>query len=541
VQQIGRNAPTTISQALQRAVDNWGQRQFLEVSGQQYTYADVQRNAAHLALGLSQQGIRRGDRVCCQMDNSADFVFLIFAVAHLGAVLAPINTAFAGEFFRHQIDDAAAAVFVADAHYAGNLNDVLEDLHIRPLLVVKGTPQETFSEELRVERLEALYVGQGDFPAVEGAPGDLALLLYTSGTTGPSKGCMISQNYICNAAYRAVTYTGVKSDDIYWTPCPLFHMGALGVLFGVLQVGAQVSLVPRFSLTSFWSDIRRSSASVILILSSMLNFVADAADNDDSKAAFGLVRTVMGAPFPRALRDRWKERFGVKYCGTVGFGLTEANPIMIRNVEHEAPEGAVGKQYEDFQIKIVNDFGQQCENGVPGEILVRPNASNIMFHGYWKRPDATVEVLRDLWFHTGDIGKLDSDGYFYFVDRKKDYLRRGGENISSFEMEVALRRHPDIADVAVHAVLSELSEDEVKVTIVLKEGAIITEETFCRWTIDRLPRFAVPRFVEFRTELPRNAVGRVLKHQLRDEGVTPNTWDREVAGIALPKRKVASA
>jgi crotonobetaine/carnitine-CoA ligase len=144
--------------------------------------------------------------------------------------------------------------------------------------------------------------------------------------------------------------------------------------------------------------------------------------------------------------------------------------------------------------------------------------------------------MRNMWFHSGDIGKFDEEGYFYFVDRKKDYLRRRGENISSFEMETTFALHPDIEDVAVHAVLSDVGEDDVKVTAVIREGATITEEELCRWSLDEVPYYAVPRFIEFRAELPKNPQGRVLKYQLRDEGRTPATWDREDSDIDVKKR-----
>jgi crotonobetaine/carnitine-CoA ligase len=159
-----------------------------------------------------------------------------------------------------------------------------------------------------------------------------------------------------------------------------------------------------------------------------------------------------------------------------------------------------------------------------------------MFEGYWNRPADTLKIMRNMWLHSGDIGKFDEQGFFYFVDRKKDYLRRRGENISSYEVETGLRGHPAVHDVAVHAVFSESGEDDVKATLVLKPGQTLSEEDLCRWAADRLPYFTVPRYFEFRNDLPRNPVGRVLKYQLRDEGCTPATWDRDRAGFQLAKR-----
>jgi crotonobetaine/carnitine-CoA ligase len=187
-------------------------------------------------------------------------------------------------------------------------------------------------------------------------------------------------------------------------------------------------------------------------------------------------------------------------------------------------------------VIIVDDDENPVPDGTPGEILIRPNQPYVMFEGYWNRPADTLKVMRNQWFHSGDIGKFGENGEFYFLDRKKDYLRRRGENISSFEMERTFQNHPDIMDVAVHAVFSDVGEDDVKVTCVLQEGATLTEHDLCTWSLDQVPYFAVPRYIEFRTDLPRNPTGKILKFQLRDEGCTATTWDREKVGFEMKKR-----
>jgi crotonobetaine/carnitine-CoA ligase len=246
------------------------------------------------------------------------------------------------------------------------------------------------------------------------------------------------------------------------------------------------------------------------------------------------VRKVGAAPFPPEMVQKWRDRFGVPAEGSGGYGMTEAATISsLGPGEAIGPPGSSGKVGRDFDVKIFDDNDNELPPGTPGEIVARPNRPNIMFQGYWNRPEATVQAWRNLWFHTGDIGKIDEQGWLYFVDRKKDYIRRRGENISTFEMEAVFCEHPAIQDVAVHAVLSPLGEDEVKVTAVLREGAGVSEEALCRWSIERLPRFAVPLYIEFRDDLPRSATGKVLKEELRSEGATPTTWDREAAGIKV--------
>jgi crotonobetaine/carnitine-CoA ligase len=196
--------------------------------------------------------------------------------------------------------------------------------------------------------------------------------------------------------------------------------------------------------------------------------------------------------------------------------------------------GVVNDEY--FDVRIFDDFDNELPPGTDGEIVLRPKRPHVMFEGYWGRPDVTVETSRNWWYHTGDIGRVDEDRYLYFVDRKADYLRRRGENIASFEVERILMSHGSIADVAVHAVPSDLTEDDLKVTATVKDGFDLTEEELFRWCIDRLPYFALPRYIEFRPNLPRSPVGRVLKRDLRAEGVTASTWDSEGSGIQYEKR-----
>jgi crotonobetaine/carnitine-CoA ligase len=231
-----------------------------------------------------------------------------------------------------------------------------------------------------------------------------------------------------------------------------------------------------------------------------------------------------------------RSRFGVEtFSGA--YGVTEASlvswqPPGFRNKPNAA--GVVNDEY--FDVRIFDDDDNELPADSDGEIVLRPKRPHVMFEGYWGDPDATVETSRNWWYHTGDVGRIDSDRYLYFVDRKADYLRRRGENIASFEVERILMGHGLIADVAVHAVPSALTEDDLKVTATIQEGASLTEEELFRWCVDRLPYFALPRYIEFRPDLPRSPVGRILKRELRTEGVTEATWDAEAAGAVYEKR-----
>jgi crotonobetaine/carnitine-CoA ligase len=202
-----------------------------------------------------------------------------------------------------------------------------------------------------------------------------------------------------------------------------------------------------------------------------------------------------------------------------------------------APLGSSGKPNEaDFDVRIFDDADRELAAGEVGEVVVRPRRPGVMFDGYWRRPDTTVAMTRNLWYHTGDLGRFDADGFFHFVDRKKDYLRRRGENISSQEQERIYLSHPDIHEVAVHAVLSEHAEDDVKVTAVRVEGSTLSEAELFEWARERVPYYALPRYIEFRETLPRSVLNRILKYRLRDEGFTSQTWDRERENVTWERR-----
>jgi len=526
----------TVIGVLSRAVERSPAKVFLDFAGESYTYSQVWDLALRRAAGLDLLGVGPGHTVVCILDNNVDAIASWFAANFLGAVWVPVNTALKGEYLRHQIGDAAAAVVLAESDYAQRIFDIADELPDVRRLVLRGkVPESSGPVPVPVTPLDTITPDRGLPSPAAVAPADLAMLIYTSGTTGPSKGCMISHNYICNVARN----TAAMRNPAFtlWTPLPLFHLNAAGTSVLATAVNqATVSIAERFSLSGFWPEIKRSGAQQVSILGIMITLIATMPDTPEMAECFGQIEHVGGAPWTPEMIATWKERFGVRSAGNSVFGLTEASFITSNPHGLTAPLGASGRRNDDFDVRIVDDDDLEVPEGQAGEIIVRPRKRHVMFEGYWRRPEATMTVLRNLWFHTGDIGRFDPDGWFWFVDRKKDYLRRRGENISSYELERTFRTHPDIADVAVHAVPSDLTEDDVKVTAVRRDGTELTEDQLCRWCLDKLPYFAVPRYIEFRTELPRNATGKVLKHRLRAEGVTTGTWDITSSDIEVVKR-----
>ena len=520
-----RGRRDTLVGALARAVTTHPDRLFLDFAGTSLTYADVDRESDRLAHGLVGLGVGPGDTVVALLDNGPDAVLVWFAVSKLGGIHVPLNTALKGEFLRHQIADSGARVAVVEPDYEPRVAALDDDLPDLETILVRG-------RSLEDSRLDGPPF-QG--PAVR--PEDLALLIYTAGTTGPSKGCMVSHNYLCNLARQGIETSGRRPDELNWTPLPLFHLNAAGAsIVGSLLLGGACSVASRFSLSAFWPEIERTGARTANVLGSMIPLIAHMDDTPELLRCKGQLRIVRGAPFPPDLEQIWRDRFGVEITGTPGFGLTEAALITSLPRGVQGRPGTSGLVNDDFDVRIFDGDDQEEQPGGVGEIVCRPRRPNVMFEGYWRRPEATAAVLRNCWFHTGDLGRFDEDGFLVFVDRKKDYLRRRGENISSFEMESTYLLHPAISEVAVHSVLSELTEDDVKVTAVLLPGRDLTAGELFEWSRDRVPYFALPRYIEFRPALPKNAVGRVVKHQLRDEGVTTGTWDREASGVAFDRR-----
>ncbi|MDH1254369.1 AMP-binding protein [Comamonas thiooxydans] len=522
--------------ALARAVLAHPNKILFDFSGEKTTYAEFDALTNRMAHALQALGVKAGATVTSLFDNHLDAVVLWIALNKLSAVSVPLNTALKGEFLRHQVADSGAEILVCDAAYAPRLFEVAGHLQGIRRLLVRGVLEDGYPDVgFSIESLDD-HRGHDTTPLAElPDPAALNALIYTSGTTGPSKGCMISGNQMCHVARLLLRAAPFGPDDVLWTPLPLFHMNAIATgVVSTLLVGGTISIAPRFSVSGFWPAVEASGATVVSILGALGTLLAQAPDNDAMKRCFGQIHTVKGNPFTEDIKAIWRTRFGARHIGSNAYGLTEALITSVPAGE-PVPPGSSGRRAPEFDVRIFDDQDNPLPPGQAGEIVCRPLHPDIMFKGYWRRAEDTQKVMGNMWFHTGDIGKFDEAGFFYFVDRKKDYLRRRGENISSFEMESAILQHPDIEQVAVHAVRSNLGEDDLKVTAKRVAGAQLTEEALCRWMVDRVPYYAVPRYIEFRVELPVNPQGRVLKYQLRDEGVTPGTWDIESSTIKVQR------
>jgi crotonobetaine/carnitine-CoA ligase len=545
---------STIPELFERRMATDPDGEYLDIGSVKLTAQHVTRTAERFGGALHDLGTRQQDRVATLLENSPAALLSWAGTVCGGRISVPINTAYKGDYLSHQLNDSGARVLVMASSFVTRVAAVVAQVPALEHVVIvddveagiendlSGPPEETSLRGVNVHRWDDLLATTTCAPSVVVRPADLATFIYTGGTTGMSKGCMLSHNYHEALARQVGICWRRTSDDVVWTPLPLYHFNALAtVVVGTLVYGGRGAIFRRFSVSQFWPEMNRVGATITSTLGTMAYLLAHDIDRPEmprsgEARANRSLRLVGAAPLPVEVDRVIRSRFGIAtFSGA--YGVTEASLVSWQPPEVENRPNAAGVINEEFfDVRIFDDDDHEVPIGTDGEIVLRPKRPHVMFEGYWGRAEETVGASRNLWYHTGDIGHLDGDRYLYFVDRKADYLRRRGENIASFEVERILMGHGALADVAVHAVPSPLTEDDLKITATVKEGATISEEELFRWCVDRLPYFALPRYIEFRDELPRSPVGRVLKRALRSEGVSGTTWDAEAAGATYERR-----
>jgi crotonobetaine/carnitine-CoA ligase len=355
-------------------------------------------------------------------------------------------------------------------------------------------------------------------------------ILYTSGTTGPAKGVCCPHAQYFWWGVNTGNILGITEGDIQVTTLPLFHTNALNAFYQALLNGSQLVAEPRFSASGFSPSLVAHGATITYLLGAMVPILMSRPPSPADRAH--RTRVALAPGVPGNLQQPFTERFGIALVD--GFGSTETNNV-IGNPAHAQKSGWMGQPYHGFQARTVDDDDNDLPDGVAGELVLRADEPFAFATGYFGMPEKTVEAWRNLWFHTGDRAIRGADGYFRFVDRLKDAIRRRGENISSFEVEQVLLSHPAVATAAAFPVQSELAEDEVMVAIVLRDGESLAPEELMAFCEPRMAYFAIPRFVAFVAELPTTESGKIQKYKLRERGITNDAWDREAAGYKLKR------
>lgn len=506
-------------------------RIFLDYQGRvQVSYHQLDERATRFANSFLASGIGKGTKVAVFLPNCPEYLYCWFGLAKIGAVMVPVNTAHKGDLLRYILETSDSEAVITDLDLSSRIRDLAPSLGKVKLMFTMGEDRARWSGLTR-RPLSELFDAPADPVSAEVRHSDPMTILFTSGTTGPSKGVVMSHHYYYYAARTIGAGMGDGPEDVLYTCLPLFHVNAqVCTVLAALLFEARVAMYGHFSATTFWDEIRSSKATVFLALGAMGNILFKAPPRPDDRNHH--VRLAMVVPPPSDL-EGFERRFGLRVVYET-FGLTEGIVAPPSIAEPRRP-GCCGRPAEDTQVRIVDDNDVPLPAGQTGEIVMRTREPCTMMSGYYKMPEETLLAFRNLWFHTGDLGYLDVDGYLYFSGRKKEAIRRRGENISAFEVENTVNQHPSVLESAAIPVPSELGEDDVKIVTVLKGGERLAPEELIRFCEQRMAYFMVPRYVEFRAELPKTPTQRVEKYKLQAEGNSAATWDREKADYPLKR------
>ena len=515
-------------------------RTFLLWAGRSYSYGDLEALTNRYANGFAAHGIGHGDHVAVMLPNCPEFYWATWGLGKLGAVAVPINTAAKGEMLRYFIDQSDATCVVVDDEWVERVASIAAQLpKVRRWFYRGSRPLANCglgSVAAPVAAFAALDSGDESRPPLDAvAHDDTQLIMYTSGTTGPSKGvmCPHSQGH---AVGRAATIDfGYQPDDVLYTCLPLFHANAIWFSsYAALWADAAVALAPRFSATRFWSDIRATGATQFNALGAMTNIIWKLPPGPHERDH--RLRLCMAVPVPKEIYREIQQRYGVKLTSV--FAMSENFSVTCFTAD-DPPEkaGSAGRARGACELRIVDDDGNALPADEVGEIRILPLQAGSMMKGYYNMPAETARAFVDGWFCTGDRGYLDADGYLYFVDRKKEAIRRRGENISAYEVELILSRHPAILEVAAIPVASEMSEDDVMVYVVLRPGETMAHADVVHFAAEHMSYFMVPRFVEFIESLPKTATEKLEKYKLKQDAQARRAelWDREREGVAVTR------
>jgi carnitine-CoA ligase len=525
----------TVGGSLHDRAGNTPDVDFLWTDGEWITYARTVELSDRLAAGLQSLGVRWGDRVAVVLPNEQAAVLAVYACARLGAIQVPLNTFLRGEFLRHQLVDCQAAVVVTDApglDQIRRMHEKLPDLRHVVLVGERDGHEDTGYDLITYGELMA-SAPAGVFPDVKGT--DLFSILYTSGTSGLPKGCLISHRYAVNVGRTLCAAGRFEPGDRVLTASPLFHTsGQIFAMVSALYQNGSIAFEREFHASTFIARAGELQATAIFgvgAVAAMLLAQPERPTDRQHRIQRGVFNG-LSAETQVAI----EERFGFHMVGEM-FGHTEFVPMTASPISGPRERASGGTPVPDVEVRVVDDDDNPVPVGKVGEIVARPKRAGIMFSGYWNAPEATLDTWRDLWHHTGDYGRFDENGFIHFVDKKKEAIRRRGEFVTARELEAAIVKHPGIAAVAVHAVASELTEDEIKAWLVLEKGVTLKPDELFEFFKGELPYFAIPRFVELIDELPKNQSARVMKHELKARPQTDDTWDLHALGFAVSREE----
>jgi len=483
---------------------------------------DFTRSTAALLLD---HGVNQGDFVLAWMPSGQAMIRTWFAVNYLGAVFVPINVDYRGSILRHAIEESNARLMVAHPQLLERL-DQLQDVPLERVLAV-GEAAALENHPLDVVDTDLEGPTGRVMKPIEVNQWDLQMIIFTSGTTGPSKGVMCP--YLHMWSTGQATYGYLNGDDCMLVELPMFHVGGVSPVMAGLTNRAKLAMFSGFSTDRYWQRIQAAGATTTSgLIGSMASFLDKApVQEGEADNSLRMVTLMLNQQAINAAR-----RYKFSYIS--GFNMTELSGPLITEVDCAVP-GSIGRPRYGCECRVVDDHDYECAANEIGELIVRMDQPWTVNIGYLNRPEATAEAWRNGWFHTGDLVKKDEDGNFFFVDRKKDAVRRRGENVSSIEVEAEVMGFAAVAEAAVVGIASEHGDEEILVAVVPKPGHEIEPRALAEHLIPRMPHYMVPRYIRVMQELPRTATNKVKKVEIREQGITADAWDREAANMRLKR------
>jgi crotonobetaine/carnitine-CoA ligase len=494
------------------------------------TYAQVAQRAGQVAAGLRDLGVSAGDRVAIMMGNRSEFLYAWFGILKLGAIEVPIHDAARGPGISHILNTTGAKVLIVEDVFVSHVEPYLSDAPSVEHVVLVGQRAADANGGPPLHEFAALLANQSPVETLEVAPHTPASILFTGGTTGPPRGVVLPHNHNINLGTSTAEVARYDEDDVLLSVFPLFHANAKYMTtIAAMVAGARTIINRRFSASRFWDQCRREGVTAFNGMGEMLRILLKQPERPDDQD--NPVRVVIGAAAPRDLVVEFENRFGVTILDV--YGLTETGPITFNRFDRRRA-GSMGVPVPWYEVCVLDEHDLEVPVGEGGEICIRPARPNVMMAGYWNNDSATLRSIRNLWFHTGDHGYRDAEDFFFFKARETDSIRRRGENISAWEVERVLALHSELLESAVYAVPSPIGGQEVMAAIVLKPGCDPTPEEILDFCQDKMPHFAVPRYLRFVDSLPKSHAQRILKQELKAQGIEGDgVWDRETIGYKV--------
>ena len=523
-----------LGRILQMQADRVGDNVYLLSNDKRLTFYETDLAVNSIARGLADLGVGRGDRVAFFAHSAIELIFLTLAVSRLGAVWIPINGEYKGEWLKSTLIDSRPKVIVSDTRMLPRLIEVLDEVPHDHLVLRDLGENPMLPGAHNFDSLLSFADAPHDMSFID--YGDINAVLWTSGTTGKSKGVMQSHNIWVHSAERTSVRYATIPGDITYNVLPLYNTASwIMTIFRALFEGIACANDPTFSASEFWNRTRFYNATQTFSLGAMHIYLWKQPERPDDRD--NPIRSAGMTPMPDEIIEPFCERFGIERIAQ-GFGQSEIGNVISREPTNKrgTKPGALGKVSSDVELRLIDDDGNDVPAGEVGEFTLKPKKPHIMFEGYFENPEATAAAFgSDGWYRMGDLGRHDADGDYFFVDRKKDAVRYAGRNISTMEVEQAIRGHPAVSEVAVFGIKSEELdvESDLAAHVILNDGCELAAETLARFINDTAPYYFVPRYIEFVDSLPYTPTNKVQKFLLRERGKTASTWDRKAARFDL--------